>query len=140
MSVDSKGNLHVVWYTGRSDAPGMYYAVSSDNGKTFSDPLAILATDWVPPQRIYLSIDNNDVVWIAWEELTTITNNDTIWRYGDTQANIFSAKIKDGVLIKNPTPVNVESGKSPAIASFDDKAAIVWTGLDNSIQSVVSEN
>jgi hypothetical protein len=140
MSVDSKGNLHVVWYTGKTDAPGMYYATSSDNGKTFSEPLAILATDWVPPQRIYLSIDDNDVVWITWEELTTVTTNDTIWRYGETQANIFTAQVKDGNLIKNPSPVNISGGKSPAIDSYDNKAAIVWTDLNNSIMSVVSEN
>jgi hypothetical protein len=43
LSVGDDGALRVVWYTeGEKAAPGLYWAVSSDNGKTFSEsrPLA----------------------------------------------------------------------------------------------------
>jgi hypothetical protein len=40
MAFDSKGLLHIVWYTGKEGAPGIYYAVSS-NQETFSKPLYI---------------------------------------------------------------------------------------------------
>ncbi|MBL7002071.1 MAG: exo-alpha-sialidase [Nitrosopumilus sp.] len=135
MDVDSKGNLHVVWYTGKEGAPGIYYATSSDKGQTFSQPIPILTSEWVPPLRVYLTIDDNDIAWITWEDATGHSTNDTIWRYGETKAMIYAAKItSDGTITKFDKPVTIEEGKSPAIASGNNLVSIVWTGDDNSVQ------
>lgn len=133
MSVDSKGNLHVVWYTGKNDSPGLYYATSSDHGKTFSEPLAILTSDWIPPQRVYLSIDDQDTVWVTWEDSTGHSADEKMWRYGSTKAMIYHAQIKDGQITKSSSPININEGKSPAIDSHKNMAAIVWTENDNSV-------
>ncbi len=135
MDVDSKGDLHVVWYTGKENAPGIYYATSSDHGKTFSQPVPILTSDWVPPQRVYLAIDDNDAIWVTWEDATGHSTNDTIWRYGETKAMIYAAKItSDGEITKFGKPINVDEGKSPAISSGNNLVSIIWTGDDNSVQ------
>ena len=136
MQVDSKGNLHVVWYTGKENAPGIYYATSTDHGQSFSLPIPMLTSDWVPPQRVYLAIDDRDTTWITWEDATDHSTNEKVWRYGDTKAMIYAAKItSDGVITKFDQSVTVEEGKSPAIASGNNLVSIVWAGVDNSIQS-----
>jgi hypothetical protein len=127
--------LHVVWYTGNESSPGIYYATSSDHGQTFSQPVPILTSDWVPPLRVYLTIDDNDTTWITWEDATGLSINDKVWRYGETEAMIFAAKItSDGKIIKFDKSVSVDGAKSPAIASGNNVVSIVWTGIDNSVQ------
>ena len=134
MEIDSKGNLHTVWYTGKEGAPGMYYSTSTDNGKTFSEPMKVLVSDWIPPQRIFLTIDDNDTVWVTWEDATGLSTNDRSWRYGDTQAMIWTAQIHDGELIRSETPINTNESKSlTAIESAQGIVSIVWTEKDNSI-------
>ena len=140
MSVDSKGTLHIVWYTGAAESQGMYYATSIDNGKTFREPLPILTGDWVPPQRIYLTVDNSDIVWLTWEDATGLSANEKTWRYGDTKAMIYTAQIKNGELFKSENPVNITEGKSPAIDSANGVTSIVWTENDNSVMIVTNEN
>ena len=135
MDVDSKGNLHVVWYTGKESSPGIYYATSSDHGQTFSQPVSILTSGWVPPQRVYLAIDDNDTTWITWEDATGHSANDKVWRYGETKAMIYTAKVtSDGKITKFDRPITIEEGKYPAIASGNNLVSIVWAGDDNSIQ------
>ena len=134
MEIDSKGNLHTVWYTGKEGAPGMYYSTSTDNGKTFSEPIKVLVSDWIPPQRIFLTIDDNDTVWVTWEDATGLSTNDRTWRYGDTQAMIYTAHIHDGELTRSETPINTNESKSlTAIESAQGIVSIVWTEKDNSI-------
>lgn len=136
MDVDHKGDLHVVWYTGKENSPGIYYAISSDHGQTFSQPVPILTSDWIPPQRVYLAIDDNDVIWITWEDATGHSTNEKMWRYDETKAMIYAAKITpNGKITKFDKPITVEEGKSPAIASGNNLVSIVWSGIDNSVQS-----
>ena len=134
MEIDSEGNLHTVWYTGKKGAPGMYYSTSTDNGKTFSEPMQVLVSDWIPPQRIFLTIDDNDTVWVTWEDATGLSARDRSWAYGETQAMIYTAQIHDGEIIRSETPVNINESKSlTAIESAQGIVSIVWTETDNSV-------
>jgi hypothetical protein len=140
MAIDSIGTLHIAWYTGATDHQGMYYATSTDNGQNFSEPMPILTGDWVPPQRIYIAVDNNDTVWLTWEDATGLSANEKTWRYGDTQAMIYTAQVIDGELFKSDNPINVSDGKSPAIDSSNGLVSIVWTETDNSVKIATNEN
>lgn len=66
--VDSKGRLHVAWYTGASGRPGVYYAVSTNRGKSFSAPATLLADAWVPYSNVKLFVDGTDRAWVAFED------------------------------------------------------------------------
>ncbi|MGH9022329.1 MAG: sialidase family protein, partial [Acidimicrobiia bacterium] len=70
LAVDSQGRLHAAWYTGteREPGPGVYYAVSDDQGASFSKPLALLTDAWVPYGDVKLSIDGSDNAWVAFED------------------------------------------------------------------------
>lgn len=135
MALDSKGNVHTVWYTGQEDGPGVYYAKSSDNAKTFSEPIPILTDSWVPPLRAQLTIDEKDNVWITWEDSTGLSANETVWRYEETQAMIYYAKITpQGIIERSTEPINIEEGRSPVIASGNGFVSIVWASSEQDIQ------
>lgn len=135
MSLDSKGNIHVVWYTGKPDAPGIFYAVSSDGANSFSNPKPILTGDWVPPLRVQLAVDNDDNAWITWEDATGLSADDKIWRYDKTQAMIYVAKVtSDGSIHRSSVPLNQVEAKSPAISSGNNLVSIVWAGTDETVQ------
>lgn len=135
MTLDSKGNIHMVWYTGKENTPGVYYAKSSDNAKTFSKPLAILSDSWVPPLRAQLAIDNDDNVWITWEDSTGLSANETVWRYDETKAMIYHAKIDpQGNIERSTEPINESEGRSPVISSGNGFVTIVWASSDQDIQ------
>lgn len=135
MAMDSKGRLHIVWYTGKEGSPGIYYAVSEDNGKTFGKPIPILTGDWVPPSRAQLVVDSKDNAWIAWEDTSGLSANSVHWKYEDTRALIFTAMITpDGQVFKASKPINPDDGKSPVIANGRDNLSIVWAGIDNEIR------
>jgi hypothetical protein len=141
MAIDSEGTLHVAWYTGATERQGMYYATSTDNGQSFSEPIPILTGDWVPPQRIFIAIDNDDTVWLTWEDATGLSTNEKAWRYGDTQALIFTAQVIDGELIKSDNPINLSDAKSLTnIDSDNGLVSIVWTETDNSVKISTAEN
>jgi len=141
MAIDSEGTLHVAWYTGATERQGMYYATSTDNGQSFSEPIPILTADWVPPQRIFIAIDNDDKVWLTWEDATGLSTNEKAWRYGDTQALIFTAQVIDGELIKSDNPINLSDAKSLTnIDSDNGLVSIVWTETDNSVKISTAEN
>ena len=118
----------------------MYYATSTDNGQNFSEPMPILTGDWVPPQRIYIAVDNDDIVWLTWEDATGLSTNEKTWRYGDTKAMIYTAQVIDGELFKFDNPINLSDGKSPAIASSNGFVSIVWTETDKSVKISTNEN
>lgn len=141
MAIDSAGTLHVAWYTGATDRQGMYYATSTDNGQSFSEPMPILTGDWVPPQRIFITVDNDDKVWLTWEDATGLSTNEKSWRYGDTQAMIFTAQVIDGELIRAENPIN--EGDAKTLTNIDSDSglvSIVWTETDNSVKITTTEN
>ncbi len=118
MAMDNKGNLHIVWYTGARDHPGIYYAYSTDKGKTFTKPLPILTGKWVPPLRSDVAIDNKNNVWITWEDSYGLTANNVHWKFENTAAKIYVEEINGtSHKITRYLPVNAgENGRAPTIA------------------------
>ena len=119
----------------------MYYATSTNNGQSFSEPIPILTGDWVPPQRIYITVDNDDTVWLTWEDATGLSTNEKTWRYGDTQALIYTAQVIDGELIRADAPINENDAKTLTnIDSENGLVSVVWTETDNSVKIATNEN
>lgn len=109
MAIDSKGNLHIIWYIGAKDHPGIYYAVSADKGKTFTKPFAILTGKWVPPLRSDISIDNKNNAWITWDGSYGLTANNIHWKFENTSAKIYVERINGND--NNSTITKITSGK-----------------------------
>jgi hypothetical protein len=68
LAVDGKGRLHAAWYTGSERHPGVFYAVSSDEGRSFSEPVALLTDDWLPYADVKLALDAKGNAWVAFED------------------------------------------------------------------------
>ena len=67
LASDSAGHLHAAWYTGTESNPGVFYA-RSDDGQTWTKPLALQTGKWSPYADVRLVIDGKDQPWVAFED------------------------------------------------------------------------
>ncbi len=114
LSVDSRGRLHAAWYTGSERKAGVFYAVSTNGGKSFSAPLALLSDEWVPYADVKLALDASDNAWVAFED-----------RRGETDLIHLVRVAPDGALTRaKPWP-----GTIPDVAALGDSVVVAWGGL-----------
>jgi hypothetical protein len=135
MSVDSKNNLHIVWYSGTNTTgflPGSYYAVSYDGGKSFGKPVPLVVDKKLGVNVEYIALDGNDNSWIVWEDRSG--QNNTMWMYNELPpTKIAVAKITpDGQMTK--TILDIGNGKLPGIIAYGDKVSIVWNTNDHTVK------
>jgi hypothetical protein len=114
LAVDSKGRLHAAWYTGSDRRPGVFYAVSSDHGQSFSEPVALLTDDWLPYGDVKLALDAKDNAFVAFED-----------RRGDTDLIRLARIGADGTIVH----AEPWAGTGPDLAVLGDAALVVWGGL-----------
>ena len=67
LSVGTNGAWHASWFTGAPGKSGLYYAVSTDQGASFSAPQA-LGNSANKPTRPQVLADSGQSVWRAWKE------------------------------------------------------------------------
>jgi hypothetical protein len=114
LSVDSKGRLHAAWYTGTEKNPGIFYAVSTDQGRSFSVPVALLTDEWVPYADVKLVLDEKDNAWVAFED-----------RRGETDLIHLLRIAEDGHISRAvPWP-----GTIPDLTAAGDSVVIGWGKL-----------
>jgi hypothetical protein len=114
LAVDSKGRLHAAWYTGSDRRPGVFYAVSSDHGQTFSEPVALLTDEWLPYGDVKLALDAKDNAFVAFED-----------RRGETDLIRLARIGVDGAVVH----AEPWAGTGPDLAVIGDSALVVWGGL-----------
>ncbi|MGH9000483.1 MAG: sialidase family protein, partial [Acidimicrobiia bacterium] len=111
LAADSGGRLHAAWYTGTDSHPGVYYAVS-DDGVSFSQPVALLNDEWVPYADVRLVIDGDDQPWVAFEDRRGEVDQVQLVRIDpDTSAASFAAALP---------------GHGPDLVAGDDWALLTW--------------
>lgn len=109
LAFDGEGRLYAAWYTGKEGRQGLYYAVSTDGGRSFGDPVTIVADDFVPVAQARLATGNGEV-WAAW---------------GDPRgANRIHIGRLDGKQVQEAG--EAEAGSIPSIAMAGDRGAAVW--------------
>jgi len=86
LAISPDGAYHVTWFTNGRVRKGLFYARSSDGGRTFSQPMPIGDADRNPSHAYIISA--KDTLWLAWKEFdgdkTTIRvmkshDNGTTW-------------------------------------------------------------
>lgn len=115
LEVDAKGWLHAAWYTGSERHSGVFYAVSKDEGKTFSKPVTLMQDEWVPYADVKLALDHEGNAWVAFED-----------KRGDIDLIHLVRIGSDGTVARaEPWP-----GTIPDLAARADGAVVVtWGGL-----------
>lgn len=68
MATDSKGGVHVIWYTAgrKPEEAGIYYSVSRDGGRTFAPRRLVEAGNGTGVLRPYLAAGAQGDVYMAW--------------------------------------------------------------------------
>lgn len=66
LAATADGRIHVAWYTGAPDRPGIHYA-SADSTLAFGASGPLLTGEWVPPSLVALAGIGTDVI-AAWDD------------------------------------------------------------------------
>jgi hypothetical protein len=107
LAVDSKGRVHILWYTGAEGKSGVYYAVSKGGGAPFKSVKKLVKD--VGRSQAAAAGNEQGAVWIAWAD----HNADGI------RAGLAS----NGKLNKS---VKESSGSTPAVAVGNRRKILVW--------------
>jgi hypothetical protein len=116
LTVDRAGTLHVAWYTGQEDGPGLYYTRSEDRAETFADPVPLLTDAWVPPSQVSLAADASGRLHIVWEDLRS------------DEPGFFYAT--SGAGAPDPSRGEWHAGTNPQLTGSDDNVALAWLDGD----------
>ena len=72
-NLDSQGRLYATWYTeGPDDVPGIYLAMSDDEGHTFSPRRKLNISTRTFPDKPQMAVDQQGRVFVVWEELSPV--------------------------------------------------------------------
>jgi hypothetical protein len=66
LAVAADGSDHVAWFTNGSVRKGLFYASSTDGGRTFSPPMRFGNAAGSPSRPFLLAA--HDLLWLAWKE------------------------------------------------------------------------
>jgi hypothetical protein len=131
---DSRGRLHVSWFTlGRTESEaGIYYSVSSDDGKSFAPRRLVQAN--TAPETLYatLTVGNDDRVYLAWSNLD---------RAG--KAQIYMRTLSPDGQSWSPTQqLSHAKGNAgrPVLALMNDQLQVAWTETDGEDSRVILRN
>jgi hypothetical protein len=70
IATDDNGTLHVTWWTGKEGSAGVYYAQSTDGGKTFSPAIPLGVAQYSRPAHVQMSLASNNRVVVTWDDGT----------------------------------------------------------------------
>ena len=124
----SENNVYVVWSGIYNYNLDIFFAKSTDEGESFSEPINISHSELnsALPQ---ISISNNDV-YIVWEEGTMVDNDIYLSRSYD-----------DGDKFTEPTNIsNSEYNSEFPQISVSDKVFVTWTNASYSDDGIVFSN
>lgn len=116
IAVAGDGTLHVVWFTGAQQRPGVFHAVSRDGGRTFGAPNALATGEFVPTSQVSLA-PVPDGVWVGYEE-----------NAGDGPRIRVAHVGPSGV--PRVTELDAPAGMLPALAAHGDALAVAWLDGD----------
>ncbi len=92
----------------------MYYAVSDNDGKTFSEPVALLSDEWVPYADVVMVVDEERVAWVAYED-----------RRGDVDQIKVARIDPDGDVVYS----RAWPGNTPDMATGHGEVLVAWSAF-----------
>jgi hypothetical protein len=106
MALEPDGTLHVAWYTGKPEAPGLYRTRSDDGGATFSGVVPLLTDAWVPPSQVEIGVDSDGTLHAVWEDRRA--EPVLLYARGELSGTVSA------------------EGSDPALAVVGDRMALAW--------------
>ena len=115
LAVSSAGVQHVAWFTQGSARTGSFYARSTDQGKTYSNPVTIGNPEAMPGRPYLLSTPS--ALWLTWKEFD-----------GKRTAVFAQHSVDDGVQWSSPKVIAETVGYSdhPLLIQREGVAYLSW--------------
>jgi hypothetical protein len=130
LAFDASAKLHAVWYTGADRNPGVLYASSNDDGKTFSEPIRLMAMKPVSEHMHggdtgdaeadngvpagtdpTVAVDVEGAAWIAWTD-------------GASPPRVHVARVDAHG--KMDVAGKLANGRAPQLAAAAGRAILAW--------------
>lgn len=119
MQVDQAGNTHVAWWTGKEGAAGVWYARSSDGGKSFASAVPIDVADFARASHPQLAVSGDTVVTV-WDDGKQSVPRVMLRRSTDGGRRFGTAQVLSDTAMSASYPVVTNTGRGLAVA---------WTAL-----------
>lgn len=71
LAVDSAGQVHIAWWTGKEGAAGVYYARSDDGARSFGPAVPLGVADFARAAHAQLKLGTGGTVVVAWDDART---------------------------------------------------------------------
>jgi hypothetical protein len=129
LTISAPGTYHATWFTDGKARQGLFYARSTDGGRTFSSPVPVGDVERQPSRPYVLAAGG--AIWIAWKEF-------------DGEKSFVMAKVShdDGVTW-SPAKSVAETGDAsdhPLLIGAKDKAYLSWLTRHEGYRLVALEN
>jgi hypothetical protein len=120
IAVDGRNVVHVTWWTGKEGAAGVFYARSTDGGRTFGGVTPLGAAKYSRPAHVQMVLASNDRVVVAWDDGTRQVPQ-VILRV----SNDGGAHFADAATVS----ASGRAASFPVLAVHDDSLAIAWSEM-----------
>ncbi len=104
VAFDRLGRLYIGWYTeGTDEQPRLLFAVSDDEGKTFSKPVSLHTSSTSLPDQLRMAVHPDGAIVAVWEEVTGVRKR-TVMRVSLDRGRTFGAVqvLSDGAKAETP--------------------------------------
>ena len=131
---DREGRLYETWYTeGTDEQPRVLFAVSDDDGKTFSSPISLHTHTTSLPDHPQMAVHPDGTVLTVWEEITGVRQRVVMRASKDRWASFAPVQtLSEGPKATNPA-VSINDAGMMAISwnerIFPNNLIILQTGI-----------
>jgi hypothetical protein len=123
IATDDKGTLHVTWWTGKEGSAGVFYAQSTDGGKTFSPALPLGVATYSRPAHVQMALASNNRVIVTWDDGTKQVPQVVVRVSHDGGAHFSDASVLSSADRAATFPVLGVAGDSLSVAWSEVSAA-----------------
>jgi hypothetical protein len=97
VAIDRQGVVHAIWTAGDSSGIwALFYAHSSDGGRTWSEPITLSGDEPTWWYRAHLKIDPQDRLHVVWEVTGNEANQTTGITFGVTRKAVYAQSLDGG--------------------------------------------
>jgi hypothetical protein len=129
LALGPDGTYHAAWFTSGSARKGIFYARSTDAGRTFSEPMPIGLPDRNPSRPFVLATSRS--VWLAWKE------------FDGEETTVLTMISRDGGIswtTAKPIARTADSSDHPLLIADGDRVFLSWMTRADGYQFVSLED
>lgn len=125
VAVSAKGTIYAAWFTQGTRRQGVFYAISRDSGKHFSDPIKLGSDDDVISRPNLIA--KGSLVWLVWKRFN-----------GKESSIVMRASADDGQTWSSDQVLSSTKGYSdhPLLVNLSNQIYLSWLTRDDGYQLI----